>query len=91
MLASLLEPNSQNHGMSCELIAMPYGFDFGVGELTSLISPVAGSSRPTMFAPRTVNHRMPRRSNIGVCGSRAFGSDSLQSVNLPVFGSSLPM
>ena len=63
--------------MSRELTTMPYGLDRGVGDFTSLISPVFGSSRPTMLAPCTVNHSMPRRSKIGVCGSRAAGSGSL--------------
>jgi hypothetical protein len=46
-------PSFGSTGVSSELITMPYGFDFGIGELTSLISPVAGSSQPS--APRALS------------------------------------
>jgi len=39
----------------------------------------------------TVNHRVPARSKIRVCGSFASGSGILYSVTAPVFGSSLPI
>src|SRR5258706_309912 len=39
----------------------------------------------------TVNHSMPLRSKIRVCGSFASGSGILYSVTEPVFGSSLPI
>ena len=38
---------------------MSYGRDFGVGEFTSFTSPVFGLRRPTIFAPCTVNQRVP--------------------------------
>src|SRR5882724_6372943 len=39
----------------------------------------------------TVNHSMPLRSKIRVCGSFASGSGILYSATAPVFGSSLPI
>src|SRR5262245_46481636 len=69
---------------------MPYGSDRGVGESTNLISPVLGSSLPTLFAPCTVNQSVPFWSKRGVCGSGALAG-SLYSVTLLVLGSSLPM
>src|SRR5437879_4809900 len=69
---------------------MPYGRDFGVGGVSSLISPVFGSSRPTRLAFCSVNHKMPVWSKISVWGSLASGSGILYSVTAPVFGSSLP-
>src|SRR5713101_3924215 len=69
---------------------MPYGRDFGVGGVMSLISPVFGSSRPTRLAFCTVNHKIPLWSKISVCGSLASGSGILYSVTAPDFGSSLP-
>src|SRR5258706_8096545 len=39
----------------------------------------------------TVNHSMPLRSKIRVCGSFASGSGILYSATEPVFGSSLPI
>src|SRR6266404_2012444 len=69
---------------------MPYGRDFGVGGVSSLISPVFGSSRPTLLAFCTVNHKIPLWSKISVCGSVALGSGILYSATAPVFGSSVP-
>src|SRR5713226_4698475 len=69
---------------------MPYGRDFGVGGVNSLISPVLGSSRPTRLAFWTVNHKISLWSKMSVCGSLASGSGILYSVTAPVFGSSLP-
>src|SRR5439155_23726028 len=69
---------------------MPYGRDFGVGGVSSLISPVFGSSRPTRLAFCSVNHKIPVWSKISVCGSLASESGILYSVTAPVFGSSLP-
>src|SRR6266571_7180671 len=68
---------------------MPYGRDFGVGGLSSLISPVFGSSRPIRLAFCIVNHRIPLLSKISVCGSP--GSGVWYSVTAPVFGSSFPI
>src|SRR2546427_1709117 len=70
---------------------MPYGRDFAVGGVSSLISPVFGSSRPTRLAFCAVNHRIPFWSKISVCGSFTSGSGILYSVTAPVFGSSLPI
>src|SRR6266702_7784953 len=70
---------------------MPYGRDFGVGGVSSLISPDFGSSRPMRLAFWTVNHRMPAWSKISVCGSFACGSGIGYSVTAPVLGSSLPI
>src|SRR2546428_8018995 len=69
---------------------MPYGRDFGVGGVSSLISPVFGSSRPTRLAFCSVNHKIPVWSKISVCGSVASGSGIVYSVTAPVLGSSLP-
>jgi hypothetical protein len=41
----------------------------GVGEVTSLTSPVLGSMRPTMLAFWAVNHTMPLPSMAMVWGS----------------------
>ena len=71
MLAILLAPNSTKNGTPVELTTMPYGLERGVGDGTTFTSPVLGSSRPTMFAPCTVNQSVPFWSKIGVCGSRA--------------------
>src|SRR5206468_1689849 len=90
MLAILFVPNSQKNGTPLELTTMPYGFDRGVGDVASFISPVFGFSRATMLAPCSVNQRVPFWSKIGVCGSRAAGSAVGYSVTSPVFGSSLP-
>ena len=64
--------------------------ELGEGALTNVILPLFGSSVPTKFPPCTVNHRRPRLSKIGVCGSRAAGSGILYSVTLPVLGSNRP-
>src|SRR5262249_107213 len=66
------------------------GRDLGVGEVTSLTSPLLGSMRPTMLAFWAVNHTMPLPSTAMVWGSFAFGSGILYSVTSPVLGSSLP-
>src|SRR5207248_7850372 len=68
-----------------------YGRDFAVGGVSSLISPVFGSSRPTRLAFCAVNQRIPLWSKISVCGSFTSGSGILYSVTAPVFGSSLPI
>ncbi|OLB60824.1 MAG: hypothetical protein AUI11_12360 [Acidobacteria bacterium 13_2_20CM_2_66_4] len=65
-LAILFAPNSQKNGTPFELTTMPYGFDRGVGDVTSFISPVFGFRRPTMLAPCSVNQRVPFWSKIGV-------------------------
>src|SRR5229473_1897868 len=70
---------------------MPYGRDFGVGGVSSLISPVFGSSRPTRLAFCAVNHRIPLWSKISVWGSRTSGSGIPYSLTAPVLGSSLPI
>src|SRR5947207_90048 len=70
---------------------MPYGRDFAVGGVSSLISPVFGSSRPTRLAFCAVNQRIPLWSKISVCGSFTSGSGILYSMTAPVFGSSLPI
>src|SRR5262249_40008891 len=74
-----------------ELIIRPYGRDFSVGEVTSLMSPVLGSSRPTMLAPCTVNQTMPSGAMLMVCGSFADLSGNGYSVVTPLLGSSLPI
>src|SRR6266851_4085121 len=70
---------------------MPYGRDFGVGGVSSLISPVFGSSRPTRLPFCAVNHRIPPWSKISVWGSRTSWSGIPYSVTAPVLGSSLPI
>ena len=50
-----------------------------------------GSSRPTILACCTVNHRTPLWSKTSVRGSRAFASGRPYSVTVPVFGSSFPI
>src|SRR5262245_21748186 len=70
---------------------MPYGFESAIGSVISLISPVAGLSRPTMLEFCRVKNNVPLLSKISVCGSFAFGSGILYSVALPVAGSSLPI
>src|SRR5712664_3944151 len=89
--ATLLTPHCTTNTTPLEFTAMPYGRDLGVGGVSSLISPVLGSSRPMQLAFCTVNHRMPALSKISVCGSLAFGSGIGYSVTAPVFGSSLPI
>src|SRR5262249_39648666 len=88
MVAILLVPNSTKTGTPLELINSPYGRELGVGEVTSLISPVFGSSRPSVLATCAVNHTIPLGSIASVCGSLAV---VLYSVTLPVLGSSLPI
>src|SRR5215471_8934527 len=85
-----LPPNSQMIGAPLESNTMPYGFERGCGYGTTLISPLFGSRRPTMFAFCALNQSVPLRSNKGVCGSRT-PSGSLNSVTSPVAGSSRPM
>src|SRR5919204_424571 len=70
---------------------MPYGRDFAVGGVSSLISPVLGSRRPTRLAFWAVNQRIPLWSKISVWGSFTSGSGILYSVTAPVLGSSLPI
>src|SRR5438094_6243140 len=43
------------------------------------MSAVFGSSRPTILACCTVNHRIPLWSNTSECGSRAFGSGRVRA------------
>src|SRR5882724_12808845 len=90
-LPTLLAPNATQNTVPFEFTAMPYGRDFGVGGVSSLISPVFGSSRPMRLAFCTVNQRIPVLSKRSVCGSFAFGSGIGYSVTAPVFGSSLPI
>src|SRR5712692_2082494 len=90
-LATLLVPNWTTNKLPLESSAMPYGRDFGVGGVSSLISPDFGSSRPMRLAFCTVNHRIPALSKMRVCGSFACGSGIGYSVTSPVFGSSLPI
>src|SRR3954463_3352955 len=88
--ATRLVPNCTTYRLFFESIAMPYGRDFAVGGVSSLMSPVLGSRRPMRFAFCTVNHSVPFLSNTIVCGSPACGSGILYSVTSPVFGLSLP-
>src|SRR5262245_46404811 len=76
-LAILFVPNRQITGTHFEVMTMPYGSDCGVGNVTSLMSPVWGFSRPAIFACCRLNQRFPFGSNRGVCGSRAAGSGIL--------------
>src|SRR5262245_15776552 len=91
MLATLLVPKSTKNTTFLELSAMPDGRGFGGGEVARFIWPVAGSSRPTMLACWTVNHKMPSRSKMRVCGSFASGAGIGYSVTAPLLGSSLPI
>ena len=49
MLPMRLPINWVKNGTPFELITSPYGSDFATGTGTSLMSPVLGISRPTIF------------------------------------------
>ncbi len=70
-------PLHANQGTPSASILMPYGFELGVDNVTSLMSPVAGSRRPTMLLFCRVNHMIPCLSKTAVCGSFAAGSGIL--------------
>src|SRR5262245_32425002 len=90
-LSKQLLPLQATQRLPSEATLIPYGLESGLATVTSLISPVAGTKRPTMLLTCKVNHRVPFLSKTAVCGSRAAGSGILYSVILPVRGSSLPI